>query len=234
MLQEAVQVLLAATSSNAFFALLERRANANSNSHPWLYLILSRIPNGHPLWAHGYSTVSQTIVYPCCIAQSYFAREEWTWSDMSTGLFDDGDSKAGMRAFLYVDSLRLLSDWPSVASGESNPYLIHHLMCIGGILATFVMVKAGVAAALGIFVCEAGSAGFNLWEIDETLRAGTGFASRLWSVIPRGTVPYCAAPCHAAPCRTLPRRTVPCHAYMHTTEQASSLSSSSPRCVSPT
>jgi len=142
----------------------------SSFDHPFFLEVLAS-----QLWTYGVSMLLQVAVYPACVAGGYAAWRARAggarWVDRPGGLFaaEGGLDLLGLRLFLYAFFGHLVRDLP-FCWGRSL-IVVHHLVCMLGVLAALVMPVGGVSTALGIFALESGSLGYNAWCIDETLRA---------------------------------------------------------------
>ena len=74
----------------------------------------------------------------------------------------------GLRLFLYCFFGYLVRDMPS--NTDSPMFLVHHAVCMFGIVCTLETTSPGaLAAALGMLAMEEGSLFYNLWAVDAAL-----------------------------------------------------------------
>jgi hypothetical protein len=130
-----------------------------------------------PVWAYFFSLALQCSIYPLCISISWAAWRRSArvdlsarWMDAPGGLFpdDDGLEYIGLRLVLYCFFGQLARDIPMCR--DDTLMVLHHSISLLGILVVLHTPEAGVNTVLGMFALEEGSALYNCWALDQTMR----------------------------------------------------------------
>lgn len=188
---------------NFVLIALQRR----SPKHPLFTMVAD---DGHvesQLWTFHISMVFQALVYtPAVIiaalqwrglqaaaaANGANADDLVGWQWKSGGLFPGPGEEnrtvelLALRVYFYAFCGYLVRDTMMQLREENKRYLmlLHHAVCIGGILLGLSTPTGGIAVALGTFSFEVGSFFYNGWVIDQSMRGYTDWwAARFW---PRG------------------------------------------------
>lgn len=142
------------------------------------------------LWTYITAMCCQGLLYPLVILWAWLqwrggaARSSWEWTP--GGLFAE-EVHFGLRVYLYIFFGYLARDlMMQFLEAELRLLMVlHHVVCMGGILLGLTTSQGGVAMALGTFVLELGSFFYNGWICDATMRGALGDNS-LWSLWPWG------------------------------------------------
>lgn len=129
-----------------------------------------------PMWSWCVSLGLQVVVYPTlfvlAVGSRYYRGEEssgsWLTGEDVRTLSDNGSDLMYLRAILYTFFGNLVGSL--VCTEVDALFVLHHICCMLGILATLETGSPGaVPAALGIFSLEVGSLMFNAWNVDGVL-----------------------------------------------------------------
>jgi hypothetical protein len=154
---------------------------------PSRILVLHLTVDKTPLWTWFWSITLQALVYPSCFALALIARTStpegtWVYGVDTRNLKGNHDDLFFLCIFLYCFFGYLTSDLPhhfkNWVALESKKIIVHHVVCMIGILCTLGTASPGaVPAALGIFAMEEGSLFFNIWSVDAALSKPPQFLS---------------------------------------------------------
>mmetsp|Transcript_116618 Transcript_116618/g.277228 ORF Transcript_116618/g.277228 Transcript_116618/m.277228 type:complete len:243 (-) Transcript_116618:67-795(-) len=126
---------------------------------------------GSELWTFFISITLQAVVYPLLMTFAWYSwPKELPWLDSAGGLFqNESVSLFCLRLFLYMLFGFMMNDLP--LSWNNIMFRLHHLLCLVGIIVILYCPEGGVPAAVGIVALEHGSAYYNSWVIDATMRS---------------------------------------------------------------
>lgn len=169
-----------------------------SPKHPLFNLLIDEGGGASQLWTFQVSMAFQGLVYTPAVL---IAALQWRgtraddlagWEWKSGGLFPGPgeENRTGellaLRVYFYAFCGYLVRDMMMQLREQNKRYLmlLHHVVCIGGVLLGLATPTGGTAVALGTFALEVGSFFYNGWVIDNSMRDYTAWpAARCW---PRG------------------------------------------------
>lgn len=112
-------------------------------------------------------------------------RWEWKPGGLFPGVGEENRTVEllALRIYFYVFCGYLVRDTMMQLREEKKRYLmlLHHVVCIGGIVLGLSTPTGGTAVALGTFSFEVGSFFYNAWVVDKSMRSYT-----TWCYWPRG------------------------------------------------